>query len=321
MHTDVHGRSGRAPATVAVLVTSVLWGTTGFGASFAAPLSAVTTGAAAMGIGGAALAAFNWRRLPRVFRAPGAVPIVFAAAAAIVVFTLCFYASMGLAGVALGTIVTICSSPIFAGVLELVIDRTPLRRRWYVAAGLSIIGGVLLVTGRGAGGSWMGADLTQQPAGVAVGLLAGLAYATYAWLLGRLVKPTAHRLAGLDRSAAVAAVLGVAAIPLLAYMLWSGGSLLLEGRLWLPLLYLGLIPMAVGHALFGWSLGPLSASTVTLYTLLEPAVATLLAVWVLGERLTYGGWIGLFLVLLGLVVLGVTWRGFRGPATRREIAT
>lgn len=321
MHTDVHGRSGRASATAAVLVTSVLWGTTGFGASFAAPLSAVTTGSAAMGIGGAALAVFNWRRISPVFRAPGATPLVLAAAASIVVFTLCFYASMGLAGVALGTIVTICSSPIFAGILELIVDRTPLRRSWYLAALLSIVGGVLLVTGRGVGGGWMGADLSQQPLGVTVGLIAGLAYAVYAWLLGRIIKPTAQRPAGLDRSAAVAAVLGVAAAPLLVYMVWSGGTLLLDVAVWVPLLYLGLIPMAVGHALFGWSLGPLSASTVTLYTLLEPAVATLLAVWVLGERLTAGGWTGLALVLVGLVVLSVNWRGRQTPAARRPTAT
>lgn len=315
MHSDVSGHSGRTSATVAVLITAVLWGTTGFGASFAAPLNAVTTGAAAMGIGGAVLAAVYWRRLSSVFRAPGTVPLVAAGAAAITVFTLCFYASMGLAGVALGTIVTICSSPIFAGLLELLVDRTPLPRSWYVAALLSIVGGVLLVTGRGEGGGWMGADPSLQPLGIAVGLAAGLAYAVYAWLLGRVIKPTERRPEGLDRTGAVAAILGVAALPLLGFMAVSGGSLLLDPSVWPPLLYLGIVPMAIGHALFGWSLAALSASTVTLYTLLEPAVATVLAVWILGERLTAGGWAGLSLVLLGLVVLSVNWRGRAGSAT------
>lgn len=308
MHDGVAGRSAHVPATIAVLVTSVLWGTTGFGASFAAPLGAVTIGAAAMGIGGAVLAACNWRKLPAVFRAPGATRLVLSGAVAICVFTLCFYGAMGLAGVALGTIVTICSSPIFAGLLELFIDRQPLSGRWYVAAALAIAGGVLLVTGRGAGGGWMGADPSQLPAGVAVGLVAGAAYAVYAWLLGTLIKPTPRRPDGLDRSATVAAILAVAAIPLLGFMAASGGAQLLDPAVWPALLYLGIVPMAIGHALFGWSLAALSASTVTLYTLLEPAVATLLAVFIIGERLTAAGWLGLLLVLLGVAVLGVTWR-------------
>lgn len=308
MHTAATRSTARAQATIAVLVTAVLWGTTGFGASFAAPLSAVTTGAAAMGIGGALLALGNARKLAGIFRAPGATPLVLAGAAAICVFTLCFYASMGLAGVALGTIVTICSSPIFAGLLELFIDRQRLGGSWYVAALLAIVGGVLLVTGRGEGGGWMGADPAQLPLGVAVGLLAGVAYAVYAWLLGRLIKATPKRPAGLDRTAGVAAILGVAAPPLLGFMAVSGGAQLLDPAVWPPLLYLGIVPMAIGHALFGWSLAALSASTVTLYTLLEPAVATLLAVLVIGERLTAGGWLGLALVLLGIAVLSVNWR-------------
>lgn len=308
MHGGVGDHTGRTSATVAVLITAVLWGTTGLGASFAAPLGAVTIGAAAMGVGGVVLALFNARKLGAIFRAPGALALVVAGAAAICVFTLCFYASMGLAGIALGTIVTICSSPIFAGILELFVDRQRLGARWYVAAILAIGGGVLLVTGRGEGGGWMGSDPALLPLGVLVGLLAGAAYAVYAWLLGRIIKPTRERQQGLDRSAAVAAILSLSAGPLLIFMVASGGAELLDAAVWPTLLYLGIIPMALGHALFGWSLASLSASTVTLYTLLEPAVATVLAVVVVGERLTLGGWAGLCLVLLGLVILSASWR-------------
>lgn len=297
--------ANRATATIAVLVTSVLWGTTGFSAVFAAPLQPITIGAAVMGIAGLVLAVMHRRAIPGVLRAPGALRITLGGAASIATFTLCYYASLGFAGVAIGTIVTICSSPVFAGLIELVIDRSPLTIRWYIAALLAIFGGVLLVTGRGAGGSWLGADPATLPWGVALGLVAGFAYALYAWLLARLIRPTPLRPDGVNRSVAVATIQSLAAGPLLVFMLASGGSLLLEWSVWPALLYVGLIPMALGHTLFGWSLAALSASTVTLYTLLEPVVATLLAVGLLGETLTIGGWAGLALVLSGIAVLSV----------------
>ncbi len=303
--TNVHRTGGSRPATVAVAIAAVLWGTTGLGATYAAPLGTVAIGAAAMGLGGLALGLMNIRRIPAVFRAKGATRLVLAGALAISVFSLCFYGSMGLAGVAIGTIVTICSAPIFAALFELTIDRTPLTTRWYIASTLAIGGGVLLVTGRQSGGGWMGADPAMLPWGVLVGLGGGFSFALYAWLLGRLIKPSAGRPEGIDRTVGVAAILGTAAVPLLILMAITGGPLLIEPSVWLPLLYLGLIPMAIGHALFGWSLAKLSASTVTLYTLLEPAVATLLAVWLVGERLGAGGWLGLGLVLVGLVVLSL----------------
>lgn len=319
--TNVRRSGGGSSAAVAVAIAAVLWGTTGIGATYAAPLGAapfgtVAIGAAAMGIGGLALGLGNLRRIPAVFRTQGATRLVIAGAVAISVFALCFYGSMGLAGVAIGTIITICSAPIFAGLFELTIDRVRLTGRWYLASLLAIGGGVLLIIGRRSGGDWMGADPSMLPWGVLVGLGGGFTFALYAWLLGRLIKPSAGRPEGIDRTLGVAAILGTAAVPLLILMIITGGPVLLQPGVWVPLLYLGLIPMAIGHALFGWALAKLSASTVTLYTLLEPAVATLLAVWLVGERLSPGGWLGLGLVLVGLVVLSLPRRRFAARGER-----
>ncbi|MFJ5899531.1 EamA family transporter [Streptomyces sp. NPDC093064] len=54
--------------------------------------------------------------------------------------------------------------------------------------------------------------------------------------------------------------------------------------------YMALVPMFIGYVLFGWGLAHVPASTATTLSLLEPAVAAVLAVLVVGERLPLLGW-------------------------------
>jgi DME family drug/metabolite transporter len=63
------------------------------------------------------------------------------------------------------------------------------------------------------------------------------------------------------------------------------------------------IPMFTGYLLFGWGLARIPASTATTLSLLEPAVAAVLAVLVVGERLPAAGWAGVALVVGCLAVL------------------
>ena len=67
--------------------------------------------------------------------------------------------------------------------------------------------------------------------------------------------------------------------------------------------YMALVPMFLGYLLFGIGLARVPASTATTITIAEPAVATLLAVLVIGERLTPLGWAGLAVIGLVLVLL------------------
>jgi DME family drug/metabolite transporter len=68
---------------------------------------------------------------------------------------------------------------------------------------------------------------------------------------------------------------------------------------------MALIPMFLGYVLFGIGLARVTASTATTITIAEPAVATVLAVLVVGERLTTLGWAGLGMIALVLVLLAV----------------
>ena len=111
---------------VFVLVAAMLWGTTGTAAAKAPGVGPLAIGGAAMGIGGLLQAAaagrvmFTHRHgLTAQWRT------VVASAGAVAVFPLAFYSSMRLAGVAVGTVVSIGSAPPAAAVIERIVDHQP----------------------------------------------------------------------------------------------------------------------------------------------------------------------------------------------------
>jgi DME family drug/metabolite transporter len=91
----------------------------------------------------------------------------------------------------------------------------------------------------------------------------------------------------------------------------TGSSSLAEASVWPVLLFLALVPTALGHGLFGRGLGSMSASTATVLSLFEPVVATVLAIVFVGEQLSSPGWLGLAAILLGLLVLSLPARRSR----------
>src|ERR1019366_5693403 len=72
--------------------------------------------------------------------------------------------------------------------------------------------------------------------------------------------------------------------------------------------YLAIVPMFLGYILFGHGLATVAASTATTVSLLEPAVAALLAVIVLREHLPPMGWLGLGLLFTSLVITATSTR-------------
>jgi DME family drug/metabolite transporter len=65
---------------------------------------------------------------------------------------------------------------------------------------------------------------------------------------------------------------------------------------------MALVPMFLGYLLFGFGLTRVSASSATTVTLTEPAIATLLAVLIVGERLGSLGWTGLVVIAVMLIL-------------------
>ncbi|NAZ85092.1 EamA family transporter [Kineococcus sp. T90] len=323
---------------MAIVIAALLWGTTGTAATLLpSTVSPLATGAATMAIGGLLLALSALRQTLAVLRSGrGAWAVLVPGASCVAIYPLAFYTSMSLAGVAIGNVVSLGSAPVFAALLERFLDPTHRQRRlqphWVAAAAVSITGvAVLALFGHGTGAeatARTGQGHATVLVGIACGALAGLTYAGYTYTAGRLIHD------GSSSRGAMAAQFGLGAVVLWPVLIATGGPLLSgttgpadgSGRdtmlatlvgapaPWQVVTYLALGPMFAAYLLFGRGLRTVASSRATTLTLLEPFVATLLAVLVLGERLTLIGWVGLALVLAGVVAVAL--EAVRAPDPR-----
>jgi len=280
---------------VAVLLASLLWGTTGTTASFLPhDVSPLAVGASTMGLGGLLLFVTGPRLSLAVLRDRNGRRWAALGAVGVFVYPLAFYSAMNFAGVAVGNVVALGSGPVFAAVYEWVGERHPLSRRWAISTGLAVLGIVGLAFGRQVDSQVASAGTIP---GVALGLLAGAAYALYAYASSRAI------LAGQPSRGMMGAMFGVGAVLLVPVLLVTGAPLLQSGSSVAIAGYLAVGPMFVAYLLFGIALRTVRSSSATTIALLEPVVATVLAVVVVGERLNAVGWTGLALVLGGLAIL------------------
>lgn len=293
--------AGRSAGTGAlcVLAASVLWGTTGTAATLAPQVGPLAIGAVAMGLGGLLQALVAAPRIarhaPRLREQRGTVLL---GATSVAVYPLAFYSSMHLAGVAVGTVVSLGTAPLASALIERVMDGRRLTRRWTIAAALGLLGTALLCVAEaahaddGTGRASVAATLL----GVSLGLVAAT-YALYSWAAHRLITRR------VPSRAAMGAVFGLGGLLLLPVLLVTGAPLVSSWSNAAVGAYMALIPMFTGYVLFGRGLAHVPASTATTLSLLEPAVAAVLAVLVVGERLPGAGWAGIALVVACLTVL------------------
>ncbi|GAB90858.1 DMT family transporter [Gordonia rhizosphera] len=288
-----------AQARASVLGAAMLWGTTGTAAALAPSLSAITVGAAAMGLDGILQGIVNGANVRRSTLALGRHAWVVAVGVmCVALYPLAFYSSMRVGGVAVGSVVSLASAPLASAIIERIVDGRKLTQRWMLASGLGILGGTLLSA---AHPGTVGAAHSSAP-GIFLGLLAGCTYAGYSWALRRLMRND------VTRGAATGAVLGLGGILLLPLVVVNGSAIAGSLTTWLVVAYLAVVPMFLGYVLFGIGLGALDATTATTITLIEPAVATVLAVVVLAERTSAAGWTGIALICGALCLLTVSRR-------------
>ncbi|WP_062950955.1 DMT family transporter [Brachybacterium sp. sponge] len=292
---------GSLVGVLAVLVTAVLWGTSGTAATFAPAVGPLAIGASALGIGGILQALIA---LPQLRRECAALSshrgAVLAGAMGVVIYPLAFYSSMHLAGVAVGTVVSLGSAPLASGLLERILEGRRLGARWILAAGLGVAGSAVLCAATMQDAA---ADTPGALAGVGLGLVAGATYALYSWSTHRLMGR------GIGRAAAMGSVFGLGGLALLPVLALTGAPLLASPQAFAVDAYMALVPMFLGYVLFGLGLTRISASTATTLTLAEPAVAAARAVIVVEERLPLLGWFGIAGIGLSLVILALAPSG------------
>jgi DME family drug/metabolite transporter len=281
---------------IAIIIASFLWGTTGIAASYSSGISPLAIGAFSTGIGGVLLVITARKKLyidyKRLLKQPKTLLLGIISVA---IYPLAFYTSMRFSGVAIGTVVSIATAPFFAAMLERLISKNNISIQWIVSFVIGAIGIVLLTLGRDHTNNIL-YSIQQQSFGILLGFLAGLSYASYSWTAKRLIE------SGVHSTSSMSALFGGAALLLLLSLVFTGNNLFSNPKNIFVPLYIAVIPMFLGYLLFGFGLNFIDASKATLITLIEPLVATILAVVIIGERFKMIGWIGAFLVSLCLLM-------------------
>jgi DME family drug/metabolite transporter len=300
------------PVGVAALLgASVFWGTTGMAASFIPGVNPVAIGASTMGIGGLIMGLLALSGVRKVWSTPGTRSLVLLGAAGLALYSVVFYVGMSWAGVALGNVIALGSAPLFAGFIEWVRDKHRPSGVWLISTAITILGGVMLISGRSFTSDKAHESVQRNPeiiaAGIVLALLAGFAYALYTYEANKLMKPGKVNGVVLGHRAVVSSLQMISAVPLLIilviFVALEPQTFTTQALIIPVMAYLVLFPTVVGHTLLGAGLGAMPASRAAVFTLFEPVVAVILAVVVVGEVLMPMGWLGLVVVLVGLGIL------------------
>ncbi|WP_083672347.1 DMT family transporter [Micromonospora sp. CB01531] len=290
-------RTGSLGGPVPILTAAVLWGTTGTASSLApagAPAAAI--GGAGLTLGGTLL--FLTSRRARSLPASCTRPerwLLALGALAVAGYPVTFYPAVARTGVAVATVVALGSAPVFAGLLSWITSQARPTARWSGATAAAVLGCILLVLGPELTGHAAPIDLT----GVALAGCAGLSYAAYSLIGGKLITRE-H-----PSDAVMGVLFGAAGLLALPLVLFTNPQWLATIRGAAVALYLALFTVYLAYRLFGHGLRRTPASVATSLTLAEPAVAAVLGVAVLDERLPAASWSGMVVLALGLVLLTV----------------
>ncbi|MDQ2699541.1 MAG: DMT family transporter [Actinomycetota bacterium] len=294
---------GRGLGPLALILASLLWGTTGTVASFMPDdVSPLAIGAATMTIGGVLLFVTSARSAIAALRDAAVRPWLLIGAVGVFAYPLAFYSSMNLAGVAVGNLVSLGSGPVFAALYEWLWERRRLSRLWLMYTLLALGGILLLALGTHREQAAGPMDAGTLVIGILLGLLAGAAYALFTYASSRAI------VAGGSSRGVMGGMFGVGTIGLAPVLVIAGAPLLQSGLTIGLSAYLAIGPMFVAYLLFGIGMRSLLSSTATTITLLEPIVATVLAVVIVGERLEVYGWAGFCLVIAAVAILSLAWR-------------
>ena len=286
-------------ASLAVLAAAALFGTTGTSLALLTPgAPGASVAAMRLLVGGAGLVAVAlWRGHRRTLIGLWRRPLVWAMGGCVASYQAFFFIGTARTGVALAALIALGVAPVLSGLLGWVLGEGVPGWLWAVSTTLAVAGLVLLISG---------AVTASDPLGMACAGIAGASYAGYTVLGVRLTR------AGAPSGTVLAASFSLAAVVLIPAAVSSSWWLSATGLV--EVLWLGLVTTTVAYLLFGVGLRVLQPGHIATLTLAEPAVATGLAVLVLGERLTLGGWLGCALIGVGLGVLAWSERTRPGPA-------
>lgn len=210
---------------------------------------------------------------------------------AVVLYQITFFSAVKSTGVAIGTVTALGSAPALTGVVAYLISREKPTRRWFFATIVTTVGIIMLSTSKGL------ADFNFRGFLLAIG--AGASYSVFAVTSKRALTQ------GVSITDAMFRIFALGAIISSPLLLIENSHSLLTSRGLVMILWLGLVPTAIAYIAYAYGLAKVRASTASTLILAEPATATLLAALVLSEAINTRGWIGIVVVIIGLIHLSL----------------
>jgi len=223
--------------------------------------------------------------------ARGDLPRCLAMAACMAAYQATYFTAVTMTGIVLAALISICSAPVIIAALAVGLLGEHLTGRVALALVLGVLGTALLIADPVPAG-----PAPRFLAGTLLALGAGVAYALYVVT----AKASLARTAPLPLTAVTFTAAALFTLPLLA---WTDAPVAQVARGWPWLLYLGAVATAGAYALYSVGLRRVPASVAGVVTLLEPLTATLLGVFIFGERLSGTGITGAALLLTSIVLL------------------
>lgn len=208
-------------------------------------------------------------------------------------YQVAFFSAVDQTWVSTATLITLCTAPLLVAVGSTWWLHESMENRTWLALGLGVVGVGLVV---GASG-WTAVADQRYWIGNLLALGAAVCYGGYT-LVGK------HLVRFIPPFQTVAAAFAVGALLLLP----SIGATPSSGAGWALLLYLGVVPTALAYLFYMTGLKRVRATQASIAALLEPLTASLLAVWLLQERLSPTGWLGAALLFASLLSMALPER-------------
>jgi len=275
-----------------VALSGALWGTVGIATQavyLRSDIDAITVGFYRLAIAFPFVAALCWKHIWKMVL----IGVMLAT------YQVCYFAAVGTIGVAIATLVTLCTAPVIVALASAVFLHEPLGRHTLLALGLALLGTACLVGFPDEAG-----QQRQLLVGIPLCLASAAGYALVA-MMGKSLAGTCHPL----QSTAFSFGVGALCLGVLAAV--NGLGTPPSVTVWGLLLYVGLVPTAIAYSLFFLGVHAIKASSAAILTMIEPMTATLLAWLLFGERLSALGILGsvLLLTAIGPLYLAEKARG------------
>jgi DME family drug/metabolite transporter len=207
-------------------------------------------------------------------------------------YQLTFFSAVHSTGIAIATVTALGAAPTLSAVVAYVVLREKPQRSWYLGTAVTILGIVLVGTAHGIE--------SFDPKGVGLATLAGFGFAVFNVVCRKSLAQ------GAQDMWLTATTFGVAALVSFPFLFAQNPEWILTSKGFFTVLWLGLVTTSVGYILFMFGLKRIESSKAATVVLAEPATATILAAFVIGENLVARSYIGILIVAVGIAYISQT---------------